>query len=117
MATPQTFRQFPDDPTPARSEPTALAEPEPRAVAGIGARAAQAGWRWLRLAVHPATVRRALWTAVVVGSLLIAINHGDAIWRGDMDRVRVAKILLTLAVPYLVSTVSSVSTRRELGHG
>lgn len=69
---------------------------------------------WLRLAAHPATVRRALYTMVIVGGVLISINHGDALWRGEVDGVRVAKMLLTLAVPYIVSTVSSVSTRREL---
>jgi len=75
----------------------------------------QAVGNWLRLAAHPATVRRALMTVAIVGSVLIAINHGDAILRGEINRVRVAKMLLTLAVPYIVSTVSSVSTRRELG--
>jgi hypothetical protein len=70
---------------------------------------------WLRLATHPATVRRAGITAVVVGSVLIAINHGDAILSGDVDATRCLRMLLTVAVPYVVSTVSSVSTRRELG--
>lgn len=69
---------------------------------------------WFRLAAHPATVRRAFMTMVVVGSILISINHGDAILRGELNRGRIAKMLLTLAVPYIVSTVSSVSTRREL---
>jgi hypothetical protein len=35
--------------------------------------------RWLKSAGHPATVRRALITAVIVGFVLIAINHGAAI--------------------------------------
>ena len=70
---------------------------------------------WLRLATHPATVRRAGLTAVVVGTVLIAINHGDAVLRGDVDAMRCLRMLLTVAVPYVVSTVSSVSTRRELG--
>lgn len=70
---------------------------------------------WLRLAAHPATVRRALLTAAIVGTLLIAINHGPAIINGDVTGGRIAQILLTICVPYLVSTVSSVATRRELG--
>jgi hypothetical protein len=74
----------------------------------------QAARTWLRLAAHPATVRRALFTAALVGIVLIAINHGDAILRGDLDRARIAKMLLTLVVPFTVSIVSSVSTRREL---
>jgi hypothetical protein len=70
---------------------------------------------WWRLACHPATVRRALITAGTVGTLLIAINHGDAIVACSMTPRRLAQALLTLAVPYVVSTVSSVATRRELG--
>lgn len=51
---------------------------------------------------------------VVVGAILITINHGDAILRGDVDAARFARILLTLAVPYVVSTVSSVAAIREM---
>ena len=69
---------------------------------------------WLRLAAHPATVRRALLTAVIVGTLLIAINHGPALISGELTRARLLQMGLTVLVPYLVSTVSSVSTRREL---
>jgi len=69
---------------------------------------------WLRLATHPATVRRALITALIVGSILIAINHGPAILRGDVSGWRIAQMCLTVTVPYLVSTTSSVSTRKEL---
>ena len=86
---------------------TSRANPSSKTTGGI--------LNWLRLASHPATVRRALMTMAVVGSILITINHGDAILRGEVDGSRLAKMLLTLAVPYIVSTVSSVSTRRELG--
>jgi len=70
---------------------------------------------WLKLAAHPATVRRALWTAAIVGTVLVAINHGAAILAGELTRARGAQICLTILVPYVVSTVSSVATRRELG--
>jgi hypothetical protein len=69
---------------------------------------------WLRLAAHPATVRRALLTALIVGFVLIAINDGPAILSGQLTRERVIQMCLTVFVPYIVSTVSSVSTRREL---
>lgn len=69
---------------------------------------------WLRLAAHPATVRRAFITAIIVGVVLIAINHGSAIWRGELTPTRLLQMSLTVLVPYTVSTVSSVSTRREL---
>jgi hypothetical protein len=68
----------------------------------------------LQLAAHPATVRRALVTALIVGVVLIAINHGPALLSGELTLGRLAQMLLTLLVPYVVSTVSSVSTRREL---
>jgi hypothetical protein len=66
------------------------------------------------LAGHPATVRRAAMTAFTVGPILISINHGPAILRGEVTVERVAQMILTIVVPYLVSTVSSVSTRREM---
>ena len=69
---------------------------------------------WLQLAAHPATVRRACVTAVIVGGVLIAINHGQAILAGAVTRGRLLQMCLTVIVPYVVSTASSVSTRREL---
>ncbi len=68
---------------------------------------------WLALARSPAVVRRALGYAVVVGAILISINHGDAILRGDVDRGRLTKMALTLLVPYCVSTLSSVGALRD----
>jgi hypothetical protein len=69
---------------------------------------------WLALAFSGPVRRRALRIMVVVGAILITINHGDAILRGDIDGPRLARILLTLAVPYVVSTVSSVGAMREM---
>jgi hypothetical protein len=68
---------------------------------------------WLFLASRPAVVRRACWYAVGVGSLLIAINHGDAILRGDVSTGRLLRMGLTVMVPYAVSTASSVGAMRE----
>lgn len=53
-------------------------------------------------------VIRALKTAAFVGFVLIGINHGDALLAGSVDATRLAKMLLTFAVPYCVSTWSSV---------
>ena len=66
-----------------------------------------------RLAFEARVVRRAIGLAVVVGSLLIAINHGDAILAGDVSAGRWLKMGLTVLVPYTVSTVSSVMAMRE----
>jgi hypothetical protein len=51
---------------------------------------------------------RAAKTATLVGLVLVAINHADALLAGDVDAVRVAKMLLTVLVPYCVSTYASV---------
>jgi hypothetical protein len=69
---------------------------------------------WLQLALDGAVVRRALRTALVVGSILIGINHGSALLQGDVDGVRLFRICLTLLVPYGVSTTSSVAALRSV---
>ncbi|MBW2270416.1 MAG: nitrate/nitrite transporter NrtS [Deltaproteobacteria bacterium] len=68
---------------------------------------------WLGLVFSRAVVRRALVFAVVVGAVLIAINHGDALLRGDVSGGRGLRMGLTLLVPYVVSTLSSVLALRE----
>lgn len=67
----------------------------------------------LEVACSRPVVVRALGYLVVVGGILVALNHGDAILAGDIDRVRAIKILLTPIVPYVVSTLSSVAAIRE----
>jgi hypothetical protein len=69
--------------------------------------------RALAVAFETRVVRRALAFAVVVGSVLIAINHGDALLAGDISGTRFLKIGLTFLVPYVVSTWSSVLAVRE----
>ena len=64
------------------------------------------------IALRRDVVRRALGYGVVVGAILVAINHGDALLRGDVDWVRLTKMTLTPLVPYCVSTLSSVSVLR-----
>ena len=68
---------------------------------------------WIGLALSPPVVRRALKFAVVVGAILITINHGDALLAGDLSGGRLAKMALTVCVPYLVSTFSSVAAMRD----
>jgi len=69
---------------------------------------------WLRIAFQRSVVRRGLLYAVGVGSVLVSINHGDAILRGDVGRGRLLRIALTVLVPYLVSTSSSVAAVRAM---
>ena len=69
----------------------------------------------LLLALRPSVVKRALKYAIIVGAVLITINHGDAILRGDLPPARWFRMGLTVLVPYVVSTLSSVGAMREMG--
>jgi hypothetical protein len=68
---------------------------------------------FLALARSPRVVRRALLYAFVVGAILIAINHGDALLSGHVGAERWWKMGLTVLVPYTVSTLSSVGALRS----
>ena len=68
---------------------------------------------WLQFAIKPSVVRRALRYALGVGMLLIAINHGDAIVRGDVSLARALRMVLTMMVPYAVSTASSIGVTAD----
>jgi hypothetical protein len=67
----------------------------------------------LQLARSGPVVRRARKFAVIVGAILIAINHGDAIVSGEVSTERWLKMGLTVVVPYCVSTLSSVEAMRR----
>jgi len=68
---------------------------------------------WCVLACQRTVVIRGLKFAVVVGAILITINHGDAILRGQLDLIRYLKMGLTVMVPYVVSVFSSVGAMVE----
>ena len=68
---------------------------------------------WLTLATSKSVVQRATIVALIVGAILVVINHGDAIVRGDLSAGRLLRIALTIGVPYCVSTYSSVSALRD----
>jgi hypothetical protein len=72
---------------------------------------------WLKTAFEPRIVRRSLKYAAVVGTILITINHGNAILSGAVDRVRIFQMCLTVVVPYCVSTLSSVEAIRSIQRG
>ena len=56
------------------------------------------------------TPKQALLTALVVGSLLTAINHGDTLLAGSAPPA--LKIALTYLVPYCVATWGAVTGKR-----
>ena len=64
------------------------------------------------LAFGGGTPRKALATAAVVGTVLVAINHGDTILAGEFPEVH--KVLLTYCVPYLVTTWGAVTGKRSV---
>src|SRR5262249_45040680 len=69
---------------------------------------------WFALAARPVVVKRAARTAVVDVAILIAINHGSEILSCHITPYSVLQICLTITVPYLVSTTSSVATLKNM---
>ncbi len=67
---------------------------------------------WLDLAFQRSVVQRSLAYGIVVVAILILINHGEAILDGEVGANRVVKMGLTVIVPYVVSTLSSVGAMR-----
>jgi hypothetical protein len=67
---------------------------------------------WLEIAFEPSVIRRAIKMMIIVGCVLAAINHGDALLTGAMTAGAWLKVVLTFAVPYCVSTISSVQALR-----
>ncbi len=72
---------------------------------------------WLATACRADVVRRSLRVALVVGTLLVLINHGDRIAAGTVSGLDWLKMGLTYLVPYSVSTWASVSAVRAAGGG
>lgn len=53
-------------------------------------------------------------TALFVGSLLFLINHGPALFRGEMTHERWISALLTYVMPYLVNVYGQYSYRLKI---
>ena len=64
--------------------------------------------RRMDLAFRWDVVRCALIMSVIVGTVLVTINHSDCIAKGAFGAGCVVKSALTYMVPYCVSTISSV---------
>ena len=59
-------------------------------------------------------MRRSLLVALIVGTILTAINQGNVILRGDFPVSLYWKIPLTYAVPYCVATTGAILNARRL---
>jgi hypothetical protein len=69
--------------------------------------------RCLRHAIlYPQLVRTALATALVVGTILTAINQGTVLADGHFPGALAWKVPLTYCVPYCVATFSAVRLAR-----
>ena len=66
-----------------------------------------------RIATETSVVKRAARIALIVGTVIALINHGDRMLAGTMDAKAILKCLLTFFVPYAVSTYSSVMAMRD----
>jgi len=64
--------------------------------------------RIVKNARRPDIVSRSFRVSLIVGTILVGINHGDAIIDGRVGLNELLKIFLTYLVPYCVSTYSSV---------
>lgn len=53
------------------------------------------------------SIRRSAIVAVIVGSILVAINQGDSIWAGQ--GINWWKAVLTYVVPFLVASYGAYS--------
>jgi hypothetical protein len=67
-----------------------------------------AGKSWIRAALSPGVVRRSTKVSLIVGTILVAINHGDLLFGGDIGAALYWKIPMTFCVPYAVSTYAAV---------
>ena len=67
---------------------------------------------WRHAILYEPVFRRALTVAAVIGTLLFLINQLDVVVSGKVTALVVAKIALTYAVPFLVSTYSALEINR-----
>lgn len=68
---------------------------------------------WLKIALQKTVYMRAIRVALVVGTILALINHGDTLLQGSLSAKALFQIALTYLVPYGVSTYASVETIRN----
>jgi hypothetical protein len=67
---------------------------------------------WRHALLHGPMLRRSLLTALVVGTVLVAINQGNVLLDGDLPAALAWKIPLTYAVPFSVATWGALINSR-----
>jgi hypothetical protein len=83
----------------------------PGTLAGARGRFAEA----LRISREPAHLRRTIMIALVVGTILTAINQLDVILRGDATAITWLKCGLNYCVPFVVSNLGLLAGKRAEG--
>lgn len=66
---------------------------------------------WLKIAVEREIAKTGIQVAIVVGTILVAINYFDNIIEGELFLTDYFKIAITYSVPYFVSTYSCIRLR------
>jgi len=85
----------------------------------VSARAADIGWRlrrgltkcFLCAVRYRPLLQRSTLIALVVGSVLVAINQGDGLVAGRWDMALLWKVPLTYLVPFVVATWGALINR------
>jgi hypothetical protein len=67
---------------------------------------------WRHALLHGPMLRRSLVTALVVGTVLVAINQGNVLLDGQFPAALGWKIPLTYAVPFCVATWGALINSR-----
>ena len=62
---------------------------------------------------HRPLLRRSLYAALVVGTILTLLNQGDTLLAGDWSNSFYWKIPLTYSVPFIVSTYGALTNVRK----
>ena len=66
--------------------------------------------QFTQMAFGDGTPKKAFFAALVVGTILTTINHGDVILAGDWPPL--IKVMLTYCVPYCVTTWGAITGKR-----
>jgi hypothetical protein len=81
-----------------------------------GEAAALTGWRfWYVTCSRRANLRRTVRIALVVGTVLTAINQGDVLLGGEGTPATAIKIPINFLVPFVVSNLGVISGARNAG--
>lgn len=70
-----------------------------------------------QIATSKPTIITAVKVGLLVGLMLNLINQGEAVFSGQLEKLDIFKLVLTFAVPYLVSTYSVTRAKLDFAVG